>query len=129
MINKNKTQYFDAFEEKPKEMLVLGPRFHPGNFAAPFGHTIVWDQRLDTIVLQSFNPSKFPRFYNSLMINARKIDRIAFTDYKESRLPVFDMEKIERTSVRKYWLMRACGRVICDFMNHASCNSEAARIW
>ena len=102
MINKNKTQYFDAFEEKPKEMLVLGPRFHPGNFAAPFGHTIVWDKILDTVVFQSFNPSKFPRFYNALMINARKIDRIAFTDYKESRLPAFNMEKIERTSVRKY---------------------------
>ena len=58
------------------------------------------------------------------MINARKIDRIAFTNYKEARLPVFDMEKIERTSVCKYWLMRACRRVICNFMNHASCNSD-----
>ena len=95
-------EYFDAFEEKPKEMLVLGPRFHPGNFAAPFGHAIAWDPILDTVVFQSFNPSKFPRLYNALMINARKIDRIAFTNYKEARLPVFDMEKIERTSVRKY---------------------------
>ena len=93
-------KYFDAFEEKPKEMLVLGLRFHPRNFAAPFGHEIAWGQILDTVVFQSFNPSKFPRIYNALMINTRKIDRIDGENRAHKCLQVLAHESLWKNDMR-----------------------------
>lgn len=111
--------YFDKWEDKLTNMIVLGPSFHPGNFAAAYGHALAWESMLDTIVLQGFAPSKFPRMLDALCENASKINRIAFTDYKPKRLPIFNLRNIARTSITKWWFMRSCGKVITDFTEHA----------
>jgi len=112
--------YFDRFEEKQSKTLVLGPHFHPGNFAAAFGHAIGWETSLDTVVFQSFAATKFPKLLDTLLQNTQTINRVAFTDYKESRLPQFEIKHVDQTNVTRYWFMRTCGRIIIDFLENAS---------
>ena len=111
--------YFQKYDNKPANMIVLGPHFHPGNFAPAFGHAIAWEPDLVTVTFQRFAPSKFNKFLDALMQNAQNINRIAFTDYKESRIPNFELTPCTSTSVRRYWFIRSCSKLLYEFMLHA----------
>jgi len=111
----NTMTYFDKWEDKKPKLLVLGPSFHPGNFGAAFGHAIGWESLIDTVCFQNFAPTQFPRMIYSILDNAQTIQRLAFTDYKEDRFPKFGNDHLLKTSITKWWFLRACAPLIKDF--------------
>lgn len=107
--------YFKKIEGKPTKNLVIGKSFHPGNFAAPFGHAIGWEASLDTVSLQRFAPTKFGAFFDALLQNSQHIDRVAFTDYKPGYVPQYNMTKIDSTNIRRFWFLRSNPTMIINF--------------
>ncbi|EAY13607.1 hypothetical protein TVAG_390040 [Trichomonas vaginalis G3] len=112
--------YFTKFETSHRNLLVLGNKFHPGNFATAIGHAIGWDPTIATVCFQSCVSSKFSPLVNAIMKNAQKIERIAFADYKERNPVSFQLEPISKTSIKRYWFLRSCGLVIRDLFSNAN---------
>lgn len=107
-------EYFKKLEAGKITNLVLSKRFHPGNFAAPFGHAIAWEASLNTLSMQSFGCTKFSRFFDAMLQNSQTIEKVAFTDYKEDA-PTFDIVKISSTKVRTFWFLRSTAQIIINF--------------
>lgn len=111
--------YFDRFEKDPGTLLVIGPHFHPGNYATAFGHAIAWETSAKTVVFQNFRATKFKDLFDMVLNHSQTIEKVALTDYRESRTPCFGLEPVPTTIVSKYWFMRDCGKVISEFMQRA----------
>ena len=121
--------YFDKWEEKKTPQFVLGPSFHPGNFAAAFGHSIAWESMIDTVCFQSFAPTSFARMLLSILENASTIDRLAFSDFrpreiKDQRLPQFPAQTIEKTTIKEWWILRSSFEIIRLFCKFAKYLTE-----
>ena len=103
--------YFDKWEDKQKPIIILGPSLHPGNFASAYGHAVAWETKLDSVAFQSFAPTKYSSMIESLLLNACTITRVAYTDYKPKKLPIFNMH-VPKTSVKLWWFLRCCADLI-----------------
>ncbi|OHS97558.1 hypothetical protein TRFO_36212 [Tritrichomonas foetus] len=109
--------YFKKYEAKQTPMILIGPSLHPGNFAAAFGHAIAWESLISIVCFQSFAPTKFPMFFDSLVDNARKIKRMAFTDYHNpKRIPQFSGSKLSHSSIVQYNFYRILLPVVLNFL-------------
>lgn len=110
--------YFEKFEAKKNSMIVIGPSLHPGNFAAAYGHAIAWESIIQLVYFQSFAPTKFAMFFNSLVDNALNIKRMVFSDYHNpKRLPEFSGAKIAHSSLVTYNFYRVLFPVIYEFVD------------
>ena len=103
--------YFDKWEDKQKPTMMLGPSLHPGNFASAYGHAIAWETKIETVVFQSFAPTKYAYFIQALLQNSMTIKRIIYTDYKPKKLPIFNF-RVQNTEVKKWCFLRCCADVI-----------------
>lgn len=103
--------YFDKWEDKQKPAIMLGPSLHPGNFASAYGHAIAWETKIETVVFQSFAPTKYAYFIQALLQNSITIQQIIYTDYKPKKLPNFNFS-CPKTEVRKWGFLRSCADVI-----------------
>ena len=106
--------YFDKWEAKQKNVMVIGPSLHPGNFAEAYGHAIAWETKADSVAFQSFASTKFHLLIHALLLNAQTIGRIAFTDYKPKKLPVFNFS-VSHTNVKVWWFLRCCSEIILSW--------------
>lgn len=111
--------YFQKWEDKQKPLMILGPSFHPGNFAPAFGHAIGWESKIDSVCFQSFAPTKFARMLDCLLENAYTIKRIVFSDFKPKRVGQFAMNRIRRTSVESWWFIRCCKEQFLGWAEHS----------
>ena len=113
----NAINYFDKWESRQNPMIVLGPSFHPGNFAAAFGHAIGWEMKLNTLCFQCFMPTQFSRMLQSVLETTQTIHRIAFTDYTTSdRVPSFhQITSIYRTCVSSWQFARVHPSLFVEF--------------
>ncbi|KAK8866579.1 hypothetical protein M9Y10_009543 [Tritrichomonas musculus] len=108
--------YFEKYEAKKTNLILIGPSLHPGNFAAAFGHAIAWESLIKIVYFQAFAPTKFTMFFDSLVENAVNIKRIVFTDYhNKQRLPEFSGLKISHSSVSHYNFYRILLPVVLNF--------------
>lgn len=103
--------YFDKWEDKQKPAIMLGPSLHPGNFAAAYGHAVGWEAKIETVIFQSFAPTKYAYFIQALLQNSININRIVYTDYKPKKLPIFNF-RCPRTEVKRWCFLRSCADVI-----------------
>lgn len=109
--------YFEKYEAKKTNLILIGPSLHPGNFAAAFGHAIAWESLIKIVYFQAFAPTKFTMFFDSLVENAINIRRIVFTDYhNKQRLPEFSGRKISHSSVSHYNFYRILLPVVLNFL-------------
>lgn len=110
--------YFQKWEDKQRPLMILGPSFHPGNFAPAFGHAIGWESMIDSVCFQSFAPTKFARMLDCLLENSYTIKRIIFSDMKPKRVGQFAMNRIRRTSVESWWFLRSCKEQFLGWAEH-----------
>lgn len=110
--------YFKKIEDKPTNLLVLSKRFHPGNFAAPFGHAIAWEASVSTLCMQGFATADFSTFFDIVLENSQKIERVAFADYNDE-IPKFNLENVTSTIVSRYWFVRSAAELIVSFFSAA----------
>ena len=97
--------YFNKYEKslQSSSMIVIGPSLHPGYYSRAFGHSIAWDDRISTVVFQSFTPSKFRDFFDSLIFNSFTIKKIVFSDYQTfDKIPKFKINQLESGSKPVY---------------------------
>ena len=111
--------YFQKWEDKQRPLMILGPSFHPGNFAPAFGHAIGWESMIDSVCFQSFAPTKFARMLDCLLENSYTIKRIIFSDMKPKRVGQFAMNRIRRTSVESWWFLRSCKEQFLGWAEHS----------
>lgn len=110
--------YFDKWEDKQKPTIMLGPSLHPGNFASAYGHAVAWETKIDTVVFQSFAPTKYASFIQALLQNSINIERIIYTDYKPKKLPTYSF-RVGKTEVKKWCFLRSCADVVLLFAEEA----------
>ena len=111
--------YFQKWEDKQKPLMILGPSFHPGNFAPAFGHAIGWESKIDSVCFQGFAPTKFARMLDCLLENSYTIKRLVFSDFKPKRVGQFAMNRIGRTSVESWWFIRCCKEEFLGWAEHS----------
>ncbi|OHT05859.1 hypothetical protein TRFO_26296 [Tritrichomonas foetus] len=111
--------YFNKWEDKQTSMMIVGPSLHPGNFAGAFGHSIAWESKLSTVLIQSFTPSKFAGFFEALVSNSITIKKLAFTDYSNpDKYPKFPNYTIQRSSIQAYQFMRCIAPIVTSFFEN-----------
>ena len=108
--------YFDKWESNRQPYIVLDPTFHPGNFAAAFGHALGWETALKAVVFLGFAPTKLPQLLDSLVDNALTIKSLVFVNYTGKRMPQFSGSRIRSSSVKRYVFERVPGSIVSDFL-------------
>ena len=109
--------YFDKWEANREPYIALEPNFHPGNFAAAFGHALAWESTLKAVVFVGFAPTKMAQFLDSLVDNAVTIKSIVFVNYSGKRMPNFSGRRISSSSVKRYVFERCPGSIVADFLS------------
>jgi hypothetical protein len=112
-------EYFGTWEKHQKKVLVLGPSFHPGNFAPAVGQSIAWETAIDSVCFQTFAPTKFSQLLDNLIIYSVSVVRIIFSDYSQKRVPQFGTTHLQTSIITSWWFIRSCPETIIAWLDFA----------
>jgi hypothetical protein len=111
--------YFNRWEKAQRSLLVIGPSFHPGNFAPAVGQAIGWESLLDSVCFQCFAPTKFPALIESLISHSSRIVRIVFSDYIAKRVPAWPQTPCQASSITTWWFIQCCPEMLVSWLDFA----------
>lgn len=121
-------KYFNKWERKMSKLLMLDSSFHPGNFAAAFGHAIAWEKYVNTVCFVNFSPGSFLQLLATLIEHSQGVRRLIFASYADvSRIPQFPNFKIDATTIRKWWFARCVPQLIISFLKFTKLLSNSVR--
>lgn len=109
------SSYFNDPKNYYMRQILINPNFHPGTFGDYYGKAIGYEPRLSVIVFSNFN-EEFTTILESILINARSIHHIKFTDYN-TIAPPFNFEKVPQTSIEKFQFTNSDFSLVENFMN------------
>ena len=101
-------------------ILTLGHTFHPSIFGPAFGRAVGWETLLNTVVFRTVKFSHFPEMCDEMLRSAQTIERVVFLDYKRSMSLSFNFSRILGTSVKRWWFLNTCARVVSPFLGAAN---------
>ena len=111
--------YFDFQSDSGTDMLIE-PKFDCGPMTQTFGTFIGWENRFESLYLQVYNAPNIMDLLNAIFSSAQKMNRIVFSDYKETQIPNFDFSKTKPTNINRFSFLRTCGKMIVNFLIQAA---------
>lgn len=104
----------DYFKNKwnGEPILVIGPTFHPGGYAIPFGAAVGFESSLTTLVMKNSNFSLISQFLSAVINSSQTITTLGFTDYSRGKSPSLDVPEIIRTTIKSIILNNCCSDMV-----------------
>ncbi|OHT15799.1 hypothetical protein TRFO_13808 [Tritrichomonas foetus] len=105
--------YFQAkWDGEPN--LVIGPSFHPGGYAVPFGCAVGLEASLKTVMMKNSHFKYFSAFLSSILNAAETIKTVGIKDYQRGKsFPI--KFNVKQTIVDEWVIINCCSDMVKSF--------------
>ena len=107
----------DYFQSKwdGKSDLVIGPQFHPGGYAVPFGCAVGFEISLKSLIMKNAHFEYFSGFLSAVLVSAQTIRLIAFKDYQRGKSFQINFYDVKSTNIKRWTFINCCSDMINSF--------------
>ena len=117
---RNTFHYFDKYDTKPKQTLVIGASCHMESYPLAFAQAIAWEARAMSLCLQGVLVPDLGKFLEVVMARSQKIRKVMLMRYDNKKISSFNMGTVSKTRVNEWSFWKVAKEQVFDFLQGAS---------
>ena len=117
---RNTFRYFDKYDMKPKQTMIIGGSCHMDAYPLAFAQAIAWESRAMSMCLQGVMVPDMGKFLEVVMTHSQKISKVTLLRYDNKKISSFNMGRVAKTRVNEWSFSKVSKEQVFEFLQGAS---------